>query len=281
MNKAKRGIALTIFIISAIVTSLPFTQSKAYYQKSADNNELKTSNKVFTKEEVLVTILNYKTVSAAVTESAVSTKPAIKYKKGYVNTCNVNIRKKPNSNSKVLKVAKINKKIKYVKYDKKWLKLKTKGYISAKYVSEQKIKIPTTIKTKANGLNSFRHKNADKIAYIVCKNWKKYGVLPSVCVAQGIIESGLGESAPGYNYWGIASGKITYYTLESGVLGYLKCINNGYYKDAPFQTNSTQQIYAIASAYCPDNSQYAAAVVSCINMYNLNKYDEILFKYYI
>lgn len=64
------------------------------------------------------------------------------YKKGYTRTV-VNVRKKPNKHSKVLTTFNFNKKIKYCKYNKKWVKIKYKhksAYIYKKYISKKKNK---------------------------------------------------------------------------------------------------------------------------------------------
>lgn len=128
-------------------------------------------------------------------------------------------------------------------------------------------------------MSKFRKKNAERIASIVCteNTWKKYGVLPSVCLGQALIESGIGEHAPDYNWWGLASGRIKCYSIEDGVKKYLKVINNGYYKGAPYCTSYSRQIEKIGPNYCNGGS-YVRSVKYAIQKYNLTKYDRRLFK---
>lgn len=64
-----------------------------------------------------------------------------KSKKGYTVE-RVNVRKEPNTDSKVLTVLDINTKIEYYNYSNKWLQIEYKGktaYIYSKYVSNKKI----------------------------------------------------------------------------------------------------------------------------------------------
>ena len=128
---------------------------------------------------------------------------------------------------------------------------------------------------KAEALSKFQQRNADRIAEITAKNWDKYGVLPSCAVGQAMQESSLGVHAPSYNYWGVNKGKTYCGSLEAGVLTYLKCINNGYYKGAPFKTNYAEQIDRIGKAYCGPG--YASLVKSHIRRYNFTKYDRKMF----
>lgn len=65
----------------------------------------------------------------------------INWKKGWVAT-NVNIRKKPNTKSKILDTLKFNDKIKFVRFNKKWVKIKYKGkeaYVSRRYITKKKV----------------------------------------------------------------------------------------------------------------------------------------------
>ena len=65
----------------------------------------------------------------------------INWKKGWVTT-DVNIRKKPNTKSKILDTLKFNDKIKFVRFNKKWVKIKYKGkeaYVSRKYITKKKV----------------------------------------------------------------------------------------------------------------------------------------------
>lgn len=63
------------------------------------------------------------------------------WKKGWATTT-VNIRKKPSVDSKVLSTILFNEKIKFIKENKKWVKIKYKNkhaYVRKKYVSKEKI----------------------------------------------------------------------------------------------------------------------------------------------
>lgn len=135
--------------------------------------------------------------------------------------------------------------------------------------------------SQAAKLSASRQKRADQIYKIMgtSKSWKKYGCLPSVCIAQGIIESGLGEKCRSYNYWGLGCGRSSYSSLENGVRAYQKCINNGYYKGAPHKKNYKVQIDKILDGgYCVPRGSYYSKAVSVIQSYNLTKYDKKLFK---
>ena len=89
-------------------------------------------------------------------------------------------------------------------------------------------------KNSAQALSKMQKSNMKRIAKYTADHYDKYGVLPSIAIAQAMQESGLGEVCPNYNLWGLASGKIYCYSIEDGCKKYLKCINNGYYKGAPF-----------------------------------------------
>lgn len=78
-------------------------------------------------------------------KKAIKVKKSVKKvfkKKGYTNT-KVHIRKKPTSKSKSLKILKLNTKIKYNNYNKKWVEIKYRkgtAYIFKKYISKKKTK---------------------------------------------------------------------------------------------------------------------------------------------
>ena len=81
-----------------------------------------------------------------------------------------------------------------------------------------------------------------KIVEVCRNNYCIYGVYPSVCLAQAILESSLGDVCRPNNYWGLNQGKTCYASLEDGVIAYLECIN---YRD---------QLYSIATGgYCGSN----------------------------
>lgn len=113
----------------------------------------------------------------------------------------------------------------------------------------------------------------------ICRNnYCIYGVFPSVCLAQAILESSLGDVCNSYNYWGLNQGKSYYASLEDGVYAYLECINNGYYGAAPHATNYADQLYSIArGGYCGGNWYwYWQTCMSIIEQNALWIYDQKL-----
>lgn len=75
-------------------------------------------------------------------EVSASTAPKVNfYKKGYTSQ-QINIKAKPKDKSKTLKTLSINKKIKYMKHNKKWVRVKygdVEGYVRKKYISKKKL----------------------------------------------------------------------------------------------------------------------------------------------
>lgn len=136
------------------------------------------------------------------------------------------------------------------------------------------------VSAKKSSLSKEQKKIASTIYKECKKNWKKYGVLPSVCIGQGIVESGLGKSCRSNNLWGICSGRISYKSLKSGIHGYMKTINNGYYKKAPGQKSYKKQTRAIANGgYCGGSHEhYYQTVINTIKKYGLSSYDKKMFK---
>ena len=131
--------------------------------------------------------------------------------------------------------------------------------------------------TPSLALSRSAKSTAKEIADICIDNWKQYGVLPSVAIAQAFIESGLGS---GPNLFGVlgCAGMGTY----SSTIRYLQCINNGYYRGAPFQKDHNTQIYYILrnGNYCAGEyagGRYHGLVNSSINRYNWDDYDSKLF----
>lgn len=157
------------------------------------------------------------------------------------------------------------------------------GQVSLSIVLATTMVISSSVKCGAIQLYSRKftdsqQKNAEVIAEICNKEWKNYGVLPSIAIAQAFVESTLGDHCRGYNLWGICSGGVTYSSLENGVYGYLKVINNGYYKDAPFQTDYKIQIRKILDGgYCQPEGEYYSKVLWTVKTYNLEQYDQKLF----
>ena len=129
-------------------------------------------------------------------------------------------------------------------------------------------------------LPSNQRRIADVIAKIAIDNYDKYGVLPSVAVAQAFVESTLGEHKSNtHNYFGIKSGAVGYSSLEEGVIAYLKIINNGYYKGAPFCKNyKTQMSRILSGGYCEPVGDYYYNAIWSIQNYEFYRYDDEMFE---
>lgn len=133
-----------------------------------------------------------------------------------------------------------------------------------------------------NSLNKIQQKRADKIAYNTYKNYKKYGVLPSIAVAQSMQETSLGtdktSATPHYGWWGVTSihgGYMKYDTFKEALLSYLGTLNNGRYNGCLNEYNYTKASQAIQDGgYCEPPAGYANEIVKNINQYNFRKYDE-------
>ena len=197
--------------------------------------------------------------------------------KRYTKT-KVNFRKTPKIKKKnLIQTLPAGKKVKRIGLTKNgWAQVKYKnkiGFIKNKYLSKKKPKI-YSFKNVSN-LRGHRKKKADYIATVVSKNYAKYKVLPSICIAQAIVESGLGEKCNPNNYWGISSnGYAGYSSIDAGIHKYLSVINNGYYKRAVGETNYRTAAYAIQNGgYCCPKAGYANKIISTIEIYDLNEYD--------
>lgn len=148
--------------------------------------------------------------------------------------------------------------------------------------------VKTTAATRT--LTKSQQKNADRIAEVVASKWDDYGVLPSVAVAQAFIESTLGDRCPGYNLWGINSGRgYNYSSLDEGINAYLKVIHDsGYYDDAIGCKSYATQLYRILydvdsngnrrDVYCVPAGDYLSDAKWAIEAYGFDKYDKKMFK---
>ena len=132
------------------------------------------------------------------------------------------------------------------------------GYIKTEYLSKTQPLYTRVRSVKLHGLSEAQKQRAYTIAEITVKEWKKYGVLPSVAIAQAMQESTLGEYCSGNNLWGICSGAVHYDSLESGVYGYLRVINNGCYGSAPFTKDASSQIKVIKKAAVRSSAKVTA-----------------------
>ena len=124
---------------------------------------------------------------------------------------------------------------------------------------------------------------ADEIAYITASNYSKYGILPSIAVAQAMQETTLGtadtSATSAFGYWGVkdvstSSLYRTYNSLEEGVLSYLSTLNNGRYDGALFNRNVESSLRAIQKGkYCIPSEGYADRVLNCIYTFDFTEYD--------
>lgn len=134
---------------------------------------------------------------------------------------------------------------------------------------------------KTGVLDEIQLQRADDIAYLVAKHYEEYGVLPSVAVGQAMQETQLGNAYNSatfnYGWWGVCgtAGYERYSTLNEGVMSYLKCLNNGLYDGALFESDPRIALdYIEAGGYCVPSEGYADSVFRCIESYDLRKYDE-------
>lgn len=142
---------------------------------------------------------------------------------------------------------------------------------------KSKKRMKLNVNTRLTGKMKMR---ADIIANICLNNWDDYGVLPSVAIGQAFVESTIGKHCRGYNLWGINSGRgYNYSSLREGTFAYLKVINNGYYKKAPFTKSSRLQIRRILNGgYCVPEGDYYSNFTWALNRYNLEEYDRQMFE---
>lgn len=199
---------------------------------------------------------------------------------------NLNIRKKPNKTSKIVGVLAQGDKVNFIKeINNKWSQIFYNGktyYVYTKYLTDKKPPI-LNIKEVAKKIRNFddpnQQKNAETIARICVENWEKYGCLPSVAIAQAFVESTLGKHCPSgsNNLWGICSGAVSYSSIEDGVYGYMRVINNGYYKGAPHcKDYSTQISRILAGGYCTPVGDYYSNAIWTIEHYQLYEYDKLV-----
>ena len=136
--------------------------------------------------------------------------------------------------------------------------------------------------TSQAALSKEQQKRMDTIYNIVSteKNWKTYGSLPSVCMAQAYVESGIGIAGRKNNLWGLGAGRSSYSTLKQGVYAYMQCINKSYYtRYGATDTKSwKKQIRAILKGgYCVPAGGYYSEVARVVKLLDLEKYDKKMF----
>jgi len=138
----------------------------------------------------------------------------------------------------------------------------------------------TTVNAANHKLSDEQTEIAERISEICTERWQECGVLPSVCIAQAYLESHIGTYCYPNNLWGLHGGYKSYETLDDGINAYIDCINNGYYDDALWHTNSDYVIDAIwDGGYCTTpKSKYTGDVKWIIDEFNLTKYDSEILK---
>lgn len=194
----------------------------------------------------------------------------------------VRIRSKKSTDSHIVDVLKFSKPITVLNYDpqKSWQEVEYQGktrYICTDYLTKHKPKTANVANIKLSGLSTVQQQRVYTIARVCINEWKNYGVLPSVAIAQAMQESTLGKYCRGNNLWGICSGSVHYSSLESGVYGYLRVINNGCYGSAPFTKDASSQISKIlAGGYCVPVGNYYNDVMNIINKYGLERFDKLI-----
>lgn len=197
-------------------------------------------------------------------------------------TSDVCVRSAASKKSDVIEILPLGKSVRIIDYDRKnkWQKISYQNqilYISRKYLSKKKPKIVDVKSVKLIGLSNSQKQRAYTIASVCIKEWKHYGVLPSIAIAQAMQESTLGKYCRGNNLWGIKSGAVSYSSLEAGVYAYMKVINNGYYKGAPFQKQYSVQIRRILNGgYCVPVGDYYNNIINIVNKYKLYKFDKMI-----
>ena len=136
--------------------------------------------------------------------------------------------------------------------------------------------IAGTQPAQAKQMSKRRTKVANQVYRVVRDNWNNYGCYPSICIAIGVAESGLGEACRGWNMWGICQGRRRFDTVKSGAIGYMLVINNGYYPGAPHAKSAYKQLKAIVKGdyYGGSHSWYRQHIWSIVKLYNLKRYDK-------
>ena len=89
----------------------------------------------------------------------------------------LNVREKPNTNSKILDVLSVNTKIKYYNYNKDWVVFKYKGnyaYLYKKYISKTPVIIESIGKSTTKSVRGDRRKSYMDYRCITSKNSKQY-----------------------------------------------------------------------------------------------------------
>lgn len=139
------------------------------------------------------------------------------------------------------------------------------------------------------------------IANLAVEDYKESGILPSITMAQCILESGWGRSSIGNNYFGIKAGsswtgkRITtgtkedygngkvsitadfrdYDSPEEGLRDHSKLLWNPRYSGIPGNTDYRQVANLLQSCGYATDRSYATQLIGIIERYGLNQYDTV------
>ena len=140
----------------------------------------------------------------------------------------------------------------------------------------------------------------DALSAGAIETWKQYGVLPSISIAQAIVESAWGQSAPGNNLFGIKgayNGQSTWqWTKEWNGYGYVNTqaafraypsfkesikdhgnflVVNSRYANLLWNNNYAQVARDLQSDGYATDPNYANTLISVIEYNNLNRFDNM------
>ncbi len=150
------------------------------------------------------------------------------------------------------------------------------------------------------GFNDYRSEFVNSIREGAIATYEKYGVLPSLTIAQAVMESGWGRSPIGYNLFGIKAGskwqgKVVrcgtheqladgtvvqtsavfrnYDSFEESIDDHGKLVSEGRYEKVPQATNYKEAAQAVADAGYATSHNYADSLIGLIEKYGLDQWD--------
>ena len=150
------------------------------------------------------------------------------------------------------------------------------------------------------GFNDYHSEFINSIKDGAIATYEKYGVLPSLTLAQAVMESGWGRSPIGHNLFGIKAGskwdgKVvrcgTHEQLEDGTVvqtsavfrdydsfeesidDHGKLVSEGRYEKVPEATNYKEAAQAVADAGYATSLNYADSLIGLVEKYGLDQWD--------
>ena len=150
------------------------------------------------------------------------------------------------------------------------------------------------------GFNDYHSEFVNSIREGAIATYEKYGVLPSLTIAQAVMESGWGRSPIGYNLFGIKAGskwqgKVVrcgtheqladgtvvqtsavfrnYDSFEESIDDHGKLVSEGRYEKVPQATNYKEAAHAVADAGYATSHNYADSLIGLIEKYGLDQWD--------